>query len=142
MRLLNNTHKKIIPFVINVIFVSVFYAHAEGDYNTLDQLAEVVKNIFSILFYASAAIFVAMIAYGVWKSSMALGDPRGLEAAKSAWSYALYGFFVVLFCLTIVLVIGGLFGKQGEFSGGVEGVIQSIFDALDELISVPGQESL
>jgi len=122
---------------------ALFYVHAGADeyYTsdyTLEGLSPIVVRIFTILVLSAGAVFVFMVAYGIWKSSMSLGDPNGLDAAKKTWSFAVFGFLVVILFLVLGSLVASVIGKRGEFSGGVGGIVQSVFDAIEELWSVPG----
>lgn len=99
------------------------------DTNQLGSLVGVFERILSYAMGVSGAVLVIMIAYGVWKSSMALGDPRGLEGAKQTWTYAIFGFFVVVGVFVIFAIISGIFGISidplGLF-GGIRSALESL----------------
>ncbi len=98
------------------------------------SLQQSIMNIFNAFIGVVAAVLIVMIAYGVWKSSMATGDPRGLEGAKQTWIYALYGFFVVVLFGVIFSIIAGWFGAPVLTPAAL---LSNVFAALESLISVP-----
>ncbi len=62
---------------------------------------------------------------------MATGDPRGLEGAKQTWTYAVYGFFVVVGFTAIIMIIGKLLGinlSPSGFLGNVSGALNSLIN--------------
>ena len=105
------------------------------DPHSLDQLRGVIENVFNIFFSVAAGVLLAMIAIGVWKSSMAIGNPQGLEAAKSTWTYALYGFLVIVLFFVLFKIIASFFGISSLTSPGA--FLDRIFEAIEALINVP-----
>ncbi len=63
---------------------------------------------------------------------MALGNPRGLDAAKQTWTYGLYGFLIVVGYISIYTIITRLLGN-GPLHGGFLGAIN---DGLNALVGV------
>lgn len=63
------------------------------------------------LYFVGAALII-MILYGAIKAITSVGDPKQLEGAKSTWSYAVYGFLIILLSLTIVTIAFALFGSD------------------------------
>lgn len=107
------------------------------EYSTIDELQPIIIRIFGLLFYSAAAVFIFMVGYGIWKSSLATGDPRGFAGAKQTWSYALFGFVIVAGFIVIMTIIASLVGKGNAFSGGIEGIVDEMFKGLDELLQAP-----
>ena len=79
---------------------------------------------------------VIMIAYGIIKASLATGDPRGLEGAKSTWSYALFGFFVIVLSWFLILFIRRLLGMSAGSDLSPGGFIDDIKTEIQSLIEV------
>jgi hypothetical protein len=107
-------------------------------YADFNELQGIFNKIFNIALISAGGAFVAMVAYGVWKSSLAAGDPRGLEGAKSTWTYALYGFFIVVGVFAILLIIASILGVS-PFSPG--GLVAKLMGAINELLGVQGSPS-
>lgn len=124
--------------ISSILFLStLFYAAIPvfADINNepkFDDLRPILVRIINVLLISSGAVLVAMIAYGVWKSSLATGDPRGLEGAKLTWTYAIYGFFVIVGAFAIFIIAQGMLGISSGVSGGLaKSLIKSINDLLN-----------
>lgn len=115
------------------IVATKFYAEASGS-SSLDQLQNVIGKVIGIFLAASAIILVIIVGYGVIKGSLAAGDPRGLEGAKGTWTYAVYGFLIVVLAITIIAIIQGVLGIGGDANFG--GFLDKVFDAIESLVSV------
>jgi len=135
--------KKSINNWIKAVFSSASFAlmlfyvtrYVAADINTTPEFSDlrpILVRIINVLMMSAGAVLVTMIAYGVWKSSLATGDPRGLEGAKSTWTYALYGFFIVVGAFAIIMIIEGIIGISSGASGGlVNNLINAITGLLD-----------
>ncbi len=75
-----------------------------------------------------------MIAYGIIKGSLAAGDPRGLEGAKGTWTYAVYGFLIVVLSFVIVSIIRTFLGLQGTFD--LQEFFDKILEAMNSLVDL------
>ena len=124
-------------FASVMLFVSR-YALALSDPPTFDDLRPIIVRIINILIMCAGGVLVIMVAYGIWKSSLASGDPRGLEGAKSTWTYALYGFFIVVGAFAGFMIIQGIVGISSD-SGGLVG---NLIDSINELLNIPSSGSL
>jgi len=113
----------------------VAYAVSDTRFTTIGEAQPILENAFNIFVYVAAIVMVAMIAFGVWKSSMAIGDPRGLESAKQTWTYALFGFMVIVLFFVIFNIVARLFGVTSL--GGPRSILGKVFEAIESLISVP-----
>ena len=125
----------LIPFSLG--FGSV-YAGGESttvDTTRLSGMFVVLSNILTIAVTLAGVVLVIMLAYGVWKSSMALGDPRGLEGAKQTWSYAIFGFFVVAGVFVIFNIIANIFGIT---SLNPMNFVRNLSSAVQELVNATG----
>ncbi|MFZ2664125.1 MAG: hypothetical protein WAX66_02080 [Patescibacteria group bacterium] len=122
-------------FFVSNLFITKSFAADLDNNPSLDQLSGIAGRIFNALIYASGAVLVAMVAYGVIKASLAAGDPRGLEGAKQTWTYAIYGFFIIILFFAIFLIIARVLGINSITSPG--SVLNNIFDAINDLLSVP-----
>jgi hypothetical protein len=99
------------------------------------SIACILSNIISIAIGVAGAIFVAMIAYGAIKLSMALGDPKGYAGAISTWQYALIGVGAVVGVYGILSIVGKLVGvdfSPGSLSGRLQGAINTLFLSLTQ----------
>jgi len=114
-----------------VLFTGIFICSASEEPPQLETIVPIVGRILRIAVGVSGVALVAMIAYGVWKSSLATGDPRGLEGAKQTWSYALYGFFIIVGAYAAIVIISSLLGV-GVSPGGFLGKVSS---AITELLN-------
>jgi len=142
---INNKERKVkYIIVLSTIFLlflitspNSFYSFAV-DTRTFDLelLANSIKNVISIFLKASAGALVIMIAYGIIKASLATGDPRGLEGAKSTWSYALFGFFVIVLSWFLILFIRRLLGMSAGSDLSPGGFIDDIKTEIQSLIEV------
>jgi hypothetical protein len=136
-----NTHTKNFKALLSISLPVLPFAfglqtsHAAADFSDFSGIGDIIGRIINIALLAAGGILVAMIAYGVWKSSLAVGDPRGLEGAKSTWTYALYGFFVVIGVFAIYAIITGVIGISA--GGGPSGLIGKALDALNQLLQNP-----
>lgn len=115
------------------------YAEASGS-SSLDQLQNVIGKVIGIFLAASAITLVIVIGYGVVKGSLAAGDPRGLEGARGTWTYAIYGFLVVVLAITIIAIIQGVLGIGGGVGFG--GFLDGVFGAIKSLVSVSQSNSI
>lgn len=117
-----------------VILGSLFYSLAASGGDDPPQLSSIfgiAGNILNVAVGVAGLVLVAMIAYGVWKSSLATGDPRGLEGAKQTWSYAVYGFFIVVGFTAGVIIIGKLLGVNLTPSGFMGSVSSAVGDLIN-----------
>ena len=98
---------------LQILFTGFFICFAAGgneDAPPLTDIVSIMGRILNIAIGIAGIVLVIMIAYGIWKSSLATGDPRGLEGAKQTWTHALYGFFIVIGAFTLVVIISGILG--------------------------------
>jgi len=103
----------------------------------INDLQTPIENIFNISVSLVGIVLVAVLAYGIWKSSMSLGDPRGLEGAKQTWTYALFGFAVVVLFFFLFTFLTSIFGI--ETLASPRHLLDKVFEAITELIEVPSQ---
>lgn len=118
----------ILIFIFTITLTNMYVGAVDVD--SISGIADVFTNIISSARYIAGGVLVVMVAYGVWKSSMALGDPRGLEGAKQTWTYAIYGFFIIMGVYIILSIAASIFGVSFNPLGGLGG-------ALQELIGLP-----
>jgi len=121
-------------FTAELFILKVFAADLDNN-PSLDQINGIIGRIFNTLVYASGGVLVALIAYGVIKASLATGDPRGLEGAQQTWTYAVYGFFVIVLFFSIFIIVAKIFGITSITSPS--SVLGNIFGALNDLLDVP-----
>jgi hypothetical protein len=124
--------KKYLIFLTSILLSGyvVCFAKAMGeDPPLLSSIVNVAGRVLNIAVGVAGLVLVVMVAYGVWKSSLASGDPRGLEGAKLTWTYALYGFFIVVGFFAAVLIISRLIGvslSPSSFLSNVSAGINSL----------------
>jgi len=124
--------KMLITIIIATLFIGNGVVYA-ADPPTLEESQQVIENIFNILVLSAVGVFVAVVAYGIWKSSLSVGDPRGLEGAKSTWTYALYGFLVVILFFAIFVIAQKLLGIPVLTP---KELLNKVFEAINSLIEV------
>ena len=121
-----------------VLFATFFsrslYAADSSPPSIEGDLVPIILNIVGLFLAASAAFLIIMIGYGIIKGSLAAGDPRGLEGAKSTWTYAVYGFLVVVLSMVIVSIIIKKLELSGEFGFGA--LLDGIIDSIKSLVEL------
>lgn len=125
----------IVPFLLNfcLLCVSVFAYDYDTPPTDFTQFGVVVENAIKVLITVAGLALVAMVGYGVWKSSMATGDSRALEGAKSTWAYALYGFFIVVGAMALLGILSVILGVNvnGTFVSGIVGALNELLHVAD-----------
>lgn len=116
----------------------IVYAALDGQPPSLNDLKEILSRIVGLFLAASAAALIIMVGYGIIKGSLAAGDPRALEGAKGTWSYAVFGFFIVILSITLVNIIRKVLGIEGSFV--FAGFLDNIVGAFNALVT-RGQQS-
>lgn len=122
-------------FLFNLFGLTVCKAESIEEPPSVNELPGIISTIVGIFLSASIVILVIIIAYGVIKASLASGDPRGLEGAKSTWTYAVYGFIIVFFSFVIYSIILKVLGISGE-GFQRENMFDIIIEPLEELIDI------
>jgi len=135
-------HKNFIFIYVFLIQSSVFSFAEEGEPpSLLTSLSSILSRIVGLFLAASAAALIIMVAYGIIKGSLAAGDPRGLEGAKSTWTYALYGFLIIVLSMVILTLIRKVLGlSTGDERLGFKTFLDKILDSIEELVGI-GQRS-
>ena len=134
-------HKNFIFIYVFLIQSSVFSLAEEGEPPSLTSLSSILSRIVGLFLAASAAALIIMVAYGIIKGSLAAGDPRGLEGAKSTWTYALYGFLIIVLSMVILTLIRKVLGlSTGDERLGFKTFLDKILDSIEELVGI-GQRS-
>jgi hypothetical protein len=88
-----------------------------------------LQGAINIGLYFVGAVLIILILYGAIKAVTSVGNAKQLEGAKMTWSYAFFGFLIIVFSLTIIWIAFSLFGSNvNPFN--VTGYIQNAFDAL------------
>ncbi len=120
---------------LSIMFSRAVVLYAESDEPpTFESLIDIIIRIFGLFLAVSAAALVIMIAYGIIKGSLAAGDPRGLEGAKGTWTYAVYGFLIVVLSFVIVSIIRTFLGLQGTFD--LQEFFDKILEAMNSLVDL------
>lgn len=70
----------------------------------------VIGRVFNIAMLAGGLVFIGMIGYVAIKFAMSNGDWKGYEGAKTTFTYAVIGVFIVIGVLGIMSLIGKTFG--------------------------------
>lgn len=130
---------KCIVFLSLLMFKTFVLYAAEPDPPSFGELRGILSRVIGLFFAASAAVLIIMIAYGIIKGSLAAGDPRGLEGARGTWTYAIYGFLIIVLSMLIVAIIRGRLGLSGTFNFGL--FFDNIFDAIDSLVNISQSNS-
>lgn len=117
-----NFSKLVSGLLVTILFFSMFTPHSfaainpdtctqfktdmgNGDPPSPLAIICVIDTLFYYVISAATFVLVIIIAYGAWKSSLAFGDPKMLDAAKKTWTYGLVGFMVVIGFMVIINVI-------------------------------------
>ena len=110
---------------------SVFAVDYENPPTDFSELGNIIMRVVNTLLMVAGLVLVAMVGYGVVKATLATGDSRALEGAKSTWTYALYGFFIVVGSTAIVVIVTGILGVQmpwdnlvGNFGAAIDGLLK------------------
>ena len=120
-----------------VLFSGLFLCFAAGAGEPppdITGIVDVAGRVVNIAMMVAGIVLVTMVAYGVWKSSLATGDPRGLEGAKQTWTYALYGFFIVVGAFAAFVIIAGALGisiNPGSLLNNVKSAITDLMNPVD-----------
>lgn len=140
--MLNNSFlKKLISKKNSVIYITLLFvfssvqSHASLEDPTLGDLFDLLVRVFNIAMLCVGGVLVLMIAYGAFKASMSLGDPKGLEAAKATWVNALIGAFIVLGVFVIFNIVLGFFGISDTFKSGI-GIFDQFTSAFKPLLDI------
>jgi len=90
-----------------------------------------IQSAINIGLYFVGAVLIILILYGAIKAVSSVGNAKQLEGAKMTWSYAFFGFVIIILSLTIIGVAFSLFGSNiNPFN--VTNNIKADFDALFE----------
>lgn len=135
-----NTKIKILLYMFQLGILSVFsFAQSTYEDPTIEDVVPLFSNVVNIVLALAGIAFVAFIAYGAWKGSMALGDPRGLDSAKQTWTYAIYGFLVIILFFSIVAIIRTFIGvtdpNTSTFNAIIDGILAPMNALLGNIIS-------
>ncbi|MBW6441734.1 hypothetical protein K0B04_02380 [Patescibacteria group bacterium] len=138
---MKNKIKKVVALslICFFMFFLVSPVRADDDFTSIEELKPMIETIFNAVFVSLGLVFVGVIAFGIWKSSLSVGDPRGLEGAKQTWTYALYGFLVVIFVFAIFNIISRWFGILPIITP--KDLLESVFNAIYELLDLSYQTS-
>lgn len=110
---------------------SVFAIDYDTPPSDFSELGNIIMRVVNTLLIVSGLVLVAIVGYGVVKATLATGDSRALEGAKSTWTYALYGFFIVVGSTAIVVIVTGILGVQmpwdnlvGNLGNAISGLLE------------------
>lgn len=126
--------KRLISKSMRLLFVSSFLVLLDAsvlaaeDVPSLGDIFDTLVNILNLAIFVVGGVFVIMLAYGAFKASMSLGDPKGLEAAKATWINTIIGVFIVVGVFVIFNIVLNFFNI-----GGVTGI--GIFDRFSEAVN-------
>lgn len=76
----------------------------------LEQIVCPFARVINVMIYAAGAALVLMLLWGAIKLALAVGDPKGMQAASMTWTYALVGFAVIVGGVLIITIMGRLLG--------------------------------
>ncbi|GIW69302.1 MAG: hypothetical protein KatS3mg101_0049 [Patescibacteria group bacterium] len=123
-------------FAVTPLLICVFLSFRafalDMENPTLSDIGVVLIRIMNWAVFLVGIVLVFYIVYGAAKASMALGDPRGLESAKSTWTYALYGALIVIAFFGIFTIVAGFFGIRI----GMDSIFQEIVEGISAFITV------
>ena len=95
-----------------------------------------IASFFNVIAMGAGAIFVIMIFVGSIKLSMAQGDPKALEGAKTTITHAIVGFLLILGYYLVVQIIKGVLGINNSVLTDPLGFIADQFDMLFRIFGV------
>lgn len=78
----------------------------------LEQIVCPFARVINVMIYAGGAILVIMLLWGAIKLALAVGDPKGMQAASMTWTYALLGFAIIVGGVLMITIIGRLLGWE------------------------------
>ena len=83
-----------------------FAADPFSDPRSLSGIAGVFASAVNTLFWVSGSVFVVMLFVSATKYALTQGDPKGLDGAKQALTYAVFGFLIAIsfFAITTITV--------------------------------------
>ena len=87
------------------------------------------------LFFVGA-VLVILVLYGAIKAVTAVGDPKQLEGAKMTWSYAIFGFIIIVFSITIIIISARLLGSNTNplnIADSIDGTFEGFYNDLEKL---------
>lgn len=131
--MMRQVFKILIPLFLVFFMVSpVFAADLNCDAITQDsgpphplQILCPLKRGLNVAIAFVGVVLPIMIVIGGIKLALAVGDPKGLEAARGTWTWAIIGSIVILGFFTIMLIISRLLGIDNLFASP-----NDIFDAI------------
>lgn len=136
---MRNKKIKILSFLLT-LGLSCGIAFAADDIPSLSGITVPIIRFLNALVLFSGGIFVILVLLTAIKFAMSQGDPKGIEGAKQALTYAILGFLAVIGVYVILqILVGGLGAKEGLKNP------QNIFDAfqtaINGLLEMAGQGS-
>ncbi len=90
---------------------------------SLADLAIVLLRVFNFLIGIAGAFAIVMIVIGGFRYILSSGDEKALLAAKQTVTFAVAGLVIILLAVTIVNIIGRLFGICGGLTDINIGII-------------------
>jgi len=126
-------HKSLI-YLLTAFLLQGFSLALDLDEPDLGQIVTVAMLIFMYVVGLAGLVLAGVIAYSGWKFSSSLGDPRAKEAAKQTLTYAIAGFFVVVFFFVIFRIFASYLGISNITTVG--GMLSEIMSAITELTGI------
>ena len=103
--------------------------------NSIIYLLCPLQSAINIGLYFVGAILIVLVLYGAIKAVTASGDPKQLEGAKMTWSYAIFGFVIILFSITILTIGTRLLGSETsplDVVGTVDSGLSNFYQGIEE----------
>lgn len=78
----------------------------------LAQLGDIFGRVVSVLIGIAGAIGIILIVIGGIRYILSSGDPKAMQSARNALTFAIIGLIIILLALAIVLLIGNVLGAN------------------------------
>lgn len=104
----------------------------EGAPSPLAILCPLVRYL-NVILFASAAVFVTMVFLSALKYAMSQGDPKALQGAKGALTWAIIGFIVIIGVFTMLVILKNVLGLKDNIILNPVGVLnKNLMDLFDK----------
>src|SRR5205807_5947819 len=80
------------------------------DGSDIHQLPTLIIRIITFLIAIAGVVTVILIIIGGIRMILSVGDPKALQSARNAVTFAVIGLVIILISVTIITIIGNLLG--------------------------------
>lgn len=92
----------------------------------------------NVILYASAAVFIAMVFLSAIKYALSQGDPKALQGAKGALTWAIVGFIVVIGVFTMLVIFKNVLGLKDNLILNPVGILNKNLMGLFDMFGITG----